>query len=400
MFIYNASHLHILIVILTLSGLGFINFSRNLVIKKTTTLLMWSSLIIAAFMAFTNYDPSLSVLTLNHKSGILFSFSALLMIPALLQFHQLTRQSNFHDILFISLLLFFLVGFNNPFIWFLAFEGIFIITGSAFRYYSVPQYRINHILSALVLFTGMILLSTTASHDIAYIFIFFSLLLKFNFPVGIVVRSHNLSNCLYVSVIRVSVTLLLMIKLYPIIQPVQYRIVSIIFIVIGILISLIRFSRVRDQFSFVSLAVDSMYLPLILLASSGLSQIFGVYLLLFIPLIIPFVNQKWSPGDGKIHKGYLLSLMTVHGFPFTAGMIIWIRFIRHILDYPVYNVYAFGGFISLFSFWLYIFRKIMIDAEILINNESKRLNTYLLTILLFNGVVWYYYTPILKFFML
>jgi len=361
---------------------------------------MWSGLLITAIMAFTHYGPSLSNVNLDHKTGILFAFSAFLLLPALLNYSRLIIDRRFHDILFIPLLLFFLIGFKSPFIWFIAYEGIFIILGSAFNHYSVSFYRIKYILSVLVLFTGFILLNTISSHDIAYIFIFLSLVLKYDFPDKTVFSSNKTPFYIYFSLIRSSATVIMMIKIYPVIQPLHFKIATIILLALGIISALIRFSGKKDLFSSQIMAVDSMYLPYILIASSGLSHLYSFYLFLLIPLVFPFLIQNWCPEDEKIPKGFFLTLLSINGFPLTAGMVVWVRFIRHTLNYSLYNIFAYSGFIFLVSFWIYLYKKILTNADKSFSSENKRFNAYFLTIILYNGIFWFYYLPVVKFFAL
>jgi hypothetical protein len=191
-----------------------------------------------------------------------------------------------------------------------------------------------------------------------------------------------------------------MIKIYPVIQPLPYKISTIILLVTGIITALIRFSGKKDLFYSLILTVDSMYLPYMLIASSGLSHLYGFYLFLFIPLIFPFLIKQWTPELDKIPKGYLLTLFSIHGFPVTAGMVVWVRFIRHTFNYSVYNVFAYGGFLFLITFWIYLYKNILMKSCLSFSNENNRFNAYLLLIILYNGIFWFYYQPLVKFFAL
>jgi hypothetical protein len=394
-------HLHGLMIAYCILGLSLVAFSEKKYIRITASLLLWTGLIYSAFISFISFDGLSTLFSFTGpKSGILFLYSACIMLPAFLNYSRYESVPVHRNISFYPFLLFFLIGFDHPLIWFAAYEGLSYLLIADQGYFHSESYRIRHLTGSLVIFTAVLFMSVSAGNiittDIAGLLLFSGLILRLYTPTyqqkstGIHQR-----DLYYLTFLQLSFSLILLIKVNPIVSSFYAELTGVFLLITGIVTCLSKYYETRQPETLIEISITSLFLPLILLSTSPSTHQYTLYIFLFIPLITLFAeNKRWTIPS----RGYLLAIMTIHGIPLTAGSILWVHYVSDLKTGSLYSYLALAGILILLAFWIFLYGELIALYSKIRVSARKIIDTYLLFTFLVNLVLWFFLGNFSRFF--
>ncbi|MDD5581986.1 MAG: hypothetical protein PHS99_02080 [Candidatus Marinimicrobia bacterium] len=385
------SHIYGLVLCLSLLEIIYLFSGGKTPVGKSAGLCVWAGLLYASFISFVSFHQLPPEFAFNHQSGVLSAFSAILMLPPILHAHRYKIQPLYPAFGLFPFFLFFLSTFHVPLLWFLSFETLSFLLFLSCGNFQSTTFSIRYALSSFLLFLSMLLLTTplemAAIHEYASFFLFVGFMLRLYMPKKEYLKTKD---ALFYLFFQAAIILILIIQFNPLLTMFSVKLLGLILLVITIIILIVQIVQTPQKALpeiYVAIGMNGIFLPLLFLSMTDSTHQYSMYLFLVLPFLSLFLlKEKWTAT--KYQRGVLVMLMTLYGFPFTAGSIIWIHFLKQFtVETPLKIIMILVGILTFF-FWLYLYHKIEEGASLNDKDDKNHSDLLLLGILLYNVILW------------
>lgn len=384
------SHIYGLLLILSGTALAYIILGGKSVPGKAAGLILWTGLLYSSFISQITFNVYPQGFAFNHQSAVLFAYGAFLIIPAMVYLRRYEIFPSYPVIGLFPFFIFFLIGFDHPLIWFVSYEILSLFLNVSRGTFHSKSYRIRYFLSSVILFLSLLMLAgiseQTLLRDYASLLFFTGLVLRICTPY----RNNNQAvhaETYYSSFLLVALNVLLIIRVNPLMTSMPVRILGVLLFIVAFVTLIIETLQESSPALYLEMSIHSMFLPLLLFATSMSTHQYSLYLYLMLPFVFLFLmKETWTVR--KHYRGYVLMLMTVHGLPLTAGSIIWIHFMSNFTFGSLYSYVVLVAVTTALSFWICLYKKIGNNIQSIDGQKNDHFDLLLLGILLYNFLLW------------
>ncbi|WP_400165878.1 hypothetical protein [Fidelibacter multiformis] len=392
------THIYTLVLVLSAAAVVYIMSDREQMYRKISGLVLWSGLVYSSFISLISFSGLPGGFTFHKESGVLFALSAFMMLPALIYTKRYHTFDSNPTLGLIPYFIFFLNGFEHPLIWYLSYEVLSLFLQLSRGTLRSQSFRIRYLISSLILFLSLWLLTVQNGQmlvrDYASFLLFSGFILRLYTPGGYSTRP---AQSFYASFLQTFITILLIIRFQPEMTFMRVRILGAGLLIVSVIIHFIESGRKPSDTSSLDMSLNTLILPCLLLALSGIINLSTVYGYLLLPWVLLFLlkNNWWQ---SRYRRAYLMMLMTLHGLPFTAGSVIWIHVLTRLDFQSLFSFLLLAAGTLLLAFWIYLYYKTGRQIHPSEKPYNGHFDPVLLFILLFNLFLWVFFENFPRFF--